>query len=310
MTIIKFILVIFFFLLAIYQFDIKVVEIFNYFLDYFSNNFNYYLLFTVLFLILFSYLIISLRSFYIIKIFTKKYFFFTSIKYNLFGSIFSNFLFSFAGEFYKINSSAGSRLPRTDYSIIIIYEKILSLIISLFIPSLILIFFFKQNQFSIILFIFFIFYFFKKNLINLILNLPIINLYMFRVKKFLKLLLHEKKKIIFIVLLTILIQLNSSIIYYLVFNEFIEINFFKFLVIVPILSIVLSLIAVPFGGAGVREFFMPFLFSFFFISQEISIKASLLVTFFQNIFLLVIILLFFFLKLVAGLGFEPRTFRL
>ena len=76
MTIIKFILVIFFFLLAIYQFDIKVVEIFNYFLDYFSNNFNYYLLFTVFFLILFSYLIISLRSFYIIKIFTKKYFFF------------------------------------------------------------------------------------------------------------------------------------------------------------------------------------------------------------------------------------------
>ena len=310
MTIIKFVLIILFFLIAIYQFDIKVVEIFNYFLDYFSNNFNFYLFFIVLLLILFSHFIISLRSFYVIKIFKKKYFFLKSLKYNLYGAIFSNFLFSFAGEFYKINSSAGSELPKTDYSIIIIYEKILSLIISLFIPSLILIFFFKQTQFILILFTFFIFYFFKNNLINLILNLPLINLYMFRVKNFLKSLLHKKKKIIFIVLLTILIQLNSSIIYYLILNEFIEINFLKVLVIVPILSIALSLIAVPFGGAGVREFFMPFLFSFFFISQEISIKASLLVTFSHNIFYFVIILLFFFLRLVAGLGFEPRTFRL
>ena len=304
--IVKYLLSIILFFLVLHQLDVKMSDIFDIYKFYFTNQFSFSFFSFILLLILLIQIVISFRTLYLIKFFRKRYTISTSFKYTIRSLLLSNFLFSFAGDIYKFYSKHGSSLDRTNFLLLMILEKMLAFSACLFIFILILIFYYEFYYYLLLLFLLLLF---NKNNLNLFLNLPYINLYSLRIYSFIKFFLNFKK-IFFIFGFSLLIQVISSYIYYLILNKFYNIDFIKVLFLVPVLNIILSIFFSAFSGIGVREFIMPKLFSLISINTLITFKASLLITFYLNSFNILCLVIFFLIKLVAGLGFEPRTFRL
>ena len=306
--IVKYLLSIIFFFLVLHQLDVTISDIFDIYKFYFINQFSFSFFSFILLLILLSQIVISFRTLYLIKSFRKRYTISTSFKYTIKSLLLSNFLFSFAGDIYKFYSKYGSSLDRTNFLLLMIFEKIMAFSASLFIFLLILIFYYEFYYYLLLLLLLLLLLFNKNNL-NFFLNLPYINLYSFRICSFINFFLNFKK-IFFIFVFSLLIQVISSYFYYLILNKFYNIDFIKVLFLVPVLNIILSIFFSAFSGIGVREFIMPKLFSLISINTLITFKASLLITFYLNSFNILCLVIFLLNKLVAGLGFEPRTFRL
>ena len=305
--IVKYLLSITFFFLVLHQLDVTISDIFDIYKFYFINQFSFSFFSFILLLILLIQIVISFRTLYLIKSFRKRYTISTSFKYTIKSLLLSNFLFSFAGDIYKFYSKYGSSLDRTNFLLLMIFEKMLAFSACLFIFLLILIFYYELYYLLLLLLLLLLL--FNKNNLNFFLNLPFINLYSFRIYSFIKIFLNFKK-IFFIFCFSLFIQVISSYIYYLILNKFYNIDFIKVLFLVPVLNVMLSIFFSAFSGIGVREFIMPKLFSLISINTLITFKASLLVTFYLNSFNILCLVIFLLNKLVAGLGFEPRTFRL
>jgi len=183
-----------------------------------------------LLLILLIQIVISFRTLYLIKSFRKRYTISTSFKYTIKSLLLSNFLFSFAGDIYKFYSKYGSSLDRTNFLLLMIFEKMLAFSACLFIFLLILIFYYELYYLLLLLLLLL----FNKNNLNLFLNLPFINLYSFRIYSFIKIFLNFKKTF-FIFCFSLLIQVISSYIYYLILNKYYNIDFIKVLFLVIII---------------------------------------------------------------------------
>jgi uncharacterized membrane protein YbhN (UPF0104 family) len=243
----------------------------------FSYDF-YILVFCLLFL---TQIILSLRWFFLAKCLNSKINFLQSLNFSFKFTSFANISFSGGSEIFRLLNLKSSRLKFSQMSILILTEKFLSIISILTILMIgIFLNFGEKNFYSFFLFFFICFisfYFFIK-----LTHLPYINYLNYEFNLLKKKIFTNFHLILLVIIFSIITQLLSIYLYYIIFIQFSEIDIMVLFFVIPITNLLISMSFFTFNGIGVREILFINFSSFFLISSKtlfnIGVNISFIIT--------------------------------
>jgi len=268
---IKYILGLIFVIAILY--NIKIYDI-QYKDLFFKEYYNKYFVFLVL--IFFSIFLTSVRFLLILKKMKIKINIIDSFKLSLNQFTFNTLLFSGAGEIDKFFQKKFIKIRSDQMLASLLVERLFGAFaaILLLVLSIFILLFLKQKIifFIILLLFLMLIFFFRLYFLMFLLRVPYLPYFNNIFKSFFK----NKEFHLSIFFLSLFVQFLSILLYYYIFNFYLETSLIFLVVTVPIFNF-LSLLPITVAGIGIRDFFFSFAFFYFEISYVNVIPATLLI---------------------------------
>jgi hypothetical protein len=241
---------------------------------FFKEYNNKYFIFLVL--IFFSIFLTSVRFLLILKKMKIKINIFDSFKLSLNQFSFNTLLFSGAGEIDKYFQKKFIKIRSDQMLVSLLVERVFGAFAAmlLLVSSIFVLLFLKQKIifFTILLLFLMLTFFFSSFFLMYLMRLPYLAYFNNVINFFFK----SKKFHLSIFILSLFVQFLSILVYYYIFNFYLETTLIFLFITVPIFNF-LSLLPITVAGIGIRDFFFSFIFFYFGISNVNVIPATLLI---------------------------------
>jgi hypothetical protein len=241
---------------------------------FFKEYNNKYFIFLVL--IFFSIFLTSVRFLLILKKMKIKINIIDSFKLSLNQFSFNTLLFSGAGEIDKYFQKKFIKIRSDQMLVSLLVERLFGAFAAmlLLVSSIFVLLFLKKKIifFTILLLFLMLIFFFSSFFLMHLLRLPYLAYFHNVIKFFFK----NKKLHLSIFILSLFVQFLSILVYYYIFNFYLETTLIFLFITVPIFNF-LSLLPITVAGIGIRDFFFSFIFFYFGISNVNVIPATLLI---------------------------------
>jgi hypothetical protein len=241
---------------------------------FFKEYNNKYFIFLVI--IFFSIFLTSVRFLLILKKMKIKINIIDSFKLSLNQFSFNTLLFSGAGEIDKYFQKKFIKIRSDQMLVSLLVERLFGAFAAmlLLVSSIFVLLFLEQKIifFTILLLFLMLIFFFSSFFLMHLLRLPYLAYFNNVIKFFFK----NKKFHLSIFILSLFVQFLSILVYYYIFNFYLETTLIFLFITVPIFNF-LSLLPITIAGIGIRDFFFSFIFFYFGISNVNVIPATLLI---------------------------------